>query len=95
MKLRVLSETGDIKIVRASFSPAVIYIKFPNEDVWEYLIYDDIILNRLLEKHGRNTGRLVANLKQFKSRKVKIGSEKDQSKDQPKKRQKQLFNNQR
>tara|TARA_R110000868_G_scaffold118613_5_gene314553 strand:- start:1531 stop:1818 length:288 start_codon:yes stop_codon:yes gene_type:complete len=95
MKLRVLSETGDFKMVRASFSPAVVYIQFPNEDVWEYLIYDDALLNQLLRQHGRNTGRLVANLKQFKSRKVKIGSEKDQLKDKPKKRQKELFNNQR
>jgi len=51
------------------YNPAVIVIQFPNGDVWEYIIYCNRTLKKLL-KLKRNMGRLIAKLKKFKSCKI-------------------------
>ena len=71
MKLNTILENGPI-IRYTQYNPAVIYIQFPNKEVWEYVLYDNWKLRNLLKSHRRNVGRLVSVLKKMgvESRKV-------------------------
>lgn len=54
-----------------SYSPAAIRIQFPNGDLWEYVVYDDVQLDNILRKYRRNMGKLVSVLrKHFEARKL-------------------------
>lgn len=64
MKLVTISENAPI-IRRVQYSPAAIYIQFPDGNTWEYIIYDDLSLRQLLRRYKYNVGRLVAELKRL------------------------------
>jgi len=90
MKLEGIKK-DEFRILRVMYSPAAVYIRFPNDDEWEYVIYDDAVLKQLLTSHRRNIGRLVSNLRRFDSRKVKNGSNISTDNAESTKRQQKLF----
>lgn len=57
-----LSETGII-VRKILYSPAAVYIEYPNGDVWEYVIYDDHILRDIKHRYRYNIGRFAAAVK--------------------------------
>ena len=54
------------------WSPASIKIQFPNGDLWEYIVYEDRWLKRLLKSYGRNVGRLASELNKLNCDKRKL-----------------------
>jgi hypothetical protein len=64
-----LDEISGVEIVRTVWSPAAVYIRYPNGDVWEYLVYDNATLRRIL-RGRRNMGRVISQLKQYDATKM-------------------------
>lgn len=67
-----LDEISGVEIVRTIWSPAAVSIRYPNGDVWEYLVYDNATLKRIL-RGRRNMGRVISQLKRYDSEKIKEG----------------------
>lgn len=76
MKLQIITESDNPIILRTIFRPAAICIKFPNGDIWEYVLYDDELLRDLLKKYRFNVGNLVAALKRMKVEANKLQTQK-------------------
>lgn len=71
MKLSLICETIVKPVVtNVMFNPASVRVRFPNAELWEYRIYDNIILNNLIRKYNKNVGKFVSELKKFKSIKI-------------------------
>lgn len=73
MKLYIIENSG-IQIRKILYSPAAIYLQYPNGDIWEYVIYDDHILRDILRRHRLNMGRLSIAVKRAASDSQKVRS---------------------
>jgi len=67
MRLKIITEDSGITIRRILYSPAAIYLQYPNGDVWEYVIYDDHVLKDILKRYRFNMGRLSSAVKRAAS----------------------------
>lgn len=72
MQLSQLSREAAPVIRNIVWSPAAIVIQFPNGDKWEYVVYDNAVLRRLVHSYRLNVGRLVAKLREggFEARRI-------------------------
>lgn len=64
MLIKLITEAAPA-IVRVRRSPAAITIEFPDRTRWEYVIYDDLVLDKLLRRGRHNVGWLVARLQEL------------------------------
>jgi len=64
MKLKLMTEETGIIVRKILYNPAVVYIEYPNGDIWEYVIYDNHTLKDIRYRYRHNIGQFVSAVKQ-------------------------------